>query len=121
MHLRFRDAAVDPLWSGLDLEVGAGEFIAILGPNGAGKSTLLNIVLGQRQLTRGSLELDARVGFIPQQRMFPQNLPMRTRDLVSLSLAHGVVKRRRPARGEVDALLRSIAHSSGLPAGEGER
>lgn len=108
MHLRFTDAAVDPLWSNLNLEVGPGEFIAILGPNGAGKSTLLNIVLGQRQLTRGAMDLNARVGFIPQQRMFPQNLPMRTRDLVSLALAHGVVKRRHPARGEVDALLAAV-------------
>ncbi len=108
MHLRFRDAAIDPLWSGLNLEVGPGEFIAVLGPNGAGKSTLLNVILGQRPLTRGSMELDARVGFIPQQRMFPRDLPMRTRDLVSLSLGHGVLRRRRPARAEVDALLATV-------------
>ena len=108
MHLRFHDAAIDPLWSGLNLEVGPGEFIAVLGPNGAGKSTLLNVILGQRKLTRGSMDLDARIGFIPQQRMFPRNLPMRTRDLVSLSLGHGVLRRRRPARAEVDALLAAV-------------
>ncbi|AGF73408.1 metal ABC transporter ATP-binding protein [Corynebacterium halotolerans] len=108
MLVSFSDAAVDPLWSGLDLDIGPGEFIAVLGPNGVGKSTLLGAVLGTRRLTRGQVRVDARVGYIPQQRMFPGELPMRARDLASLALAHGVVKRRSPQRAEVDALLESV-------------
>lgn len=108
MLASFSDAAVDPLWSGLDLDIEPGEFIAVLGPNGVGKSTLLGTVLGTRRLTRGQVRVDARVGYIPQQRMFPGELPLRARDLVSLALAHGVMTRRSPTHAEVDALLESV-------------
>lgn len=102
--LEFSGAAVDPLWSGLDLQVRRGEFIAVLGPNGVGKSTLLRTVLGTRKLTSGTVRAADRVGFIPQQHMFPADLPIRGRDLVSLACAHGVTRRRPPA-GKVDELL----------------
>lgn len=108
MLATFRNAAVDPLWSGLDLDISPGEFIAVLGPNGVGKSTLLGTMLGTRRLTAGSVDVSARLGFIPQQRMFSPSLPMRARDLVSLSLAHGVVRGRAASRERVDALLATV-------------
>lgn len=105
MLIQFHSAAVAPLWSDLDLGVDRGEFIAILGPNGVGKSTLLGTILGTRELTSGSVDVNARLGFIPQQRMFPADLPLRARDLVSLSLAHGVLRRRSASSQRVlDAL-----------------
>lgn len=108
--LEFTGAAVDPLWSGLDLEVRRGEFIAVLGPNGVGKSTLLRTILGTRKLTTGTVRTAGRVGFIPQQHMFPADLPVRGRDLVSLACAHGITHRRPPA-GKVDELLERVGAS----------
>lgn len=83
--LRFTGAAAEPLWRDLDLEVPAGGFLAVVGPNGCGKSTLLACALGTRALSRGSVVARGPVGWIPQQRMFPRDLPMRVRDLVSLA------------------------------------
>jgi branched-chain amino acid transport system ATP-binding protein len=40
---------------GIDLEVGAGEIVAVLGPNGAGKSTLNRTISGVLRATRGSI------------------------------------------------------------------
>lgn len=108
MLVRFNNAAVAPLWDGLDLDIEPGEFIAVLGPNGVGKSTLLSAILGERKLSSGSVEVGGRVGYMPQQRMFPAHLPMRARDLVSLSISHGVFRNRAPKRGQVDALLASV-------------
>jgi len=48
------DAAVDVL-RGIDLQVAAGESLAILGPSGSGKSSLMAILAGLEQATSGSV------------------------------------------------------------------
>ena len=42
---------------GLDLDVPAGEFIALMGPSGCGKSTLLNVIAGLDRPDEGSVEV----------------------------------------------------------------
>jgi ABC-2 type transport system ATP-binding protein len=42
---------------GLDLEVAAGELLAVLGPNGAGKTTAISIMLGLQQPDKGLVRL----------------------------------------------------------------
>jgi iron complex transport system ATP-binding protein len=44
----------------VDLEIAAGERVALIGPNGAGKSTLLAAATGLLQATSGAVRLDGR-------------------------------------------------------------
>jgi ABC-2 type transport system ATP-binding protein len=50
-----------------DLELAAGETVALVGPNGAGKSTLLALLAGALEPTAGRVETTARLGWVPQR------------------------------------------------------
>jgi zinc/manganese transport system ATP-binding protein len=96
--LELRGAAVRVggavLWSGVDLTVGPGEFVAVLGPNGAGKSTLLKALLGLHPAVAGQVRVLGqppgrarhRIGYLPQRRSFDPSVRIRGTDLVRLGL-----------------------------------
>ena len=84
----------------LDLDVAAGETLAIIGRNGVGKTTLLELIMGRARRVAGTLRVDGRdlseasiharsaagLGFVPQEReVFP-----------SLTVAENLRVARRP-------------------------
>jgi len=46
--------------NGVDLDIRAGEFLALMGPSGSGKTTLLNLLGGLDRPTGGSIEVAGR-------------------------------------------------------------
>ncbi len=127
--LRLQDAALRfgdrTLWAGLDLEIRAGEFIAVLGANGTGKSSLLKVILGQQPLTAGRAEFrpgaadrwepirrgNRRIGYVPQQRLADEGVPLRGQDLVALGVdGHrwGIPLPNRARRERVRALVDAV-------------
>ena len=88
-----RYGAVEAL-AGVDLDVAAGETLAICGDNGAGKSSLLKVVSGAQAPSDGVIRLDGRVmSFASPHDALSQGLATIYQDLAlapRLSIAQNV-------------------------------
>lgn len=61
---------------GIDIAIGAGEFVSLVGPSGCGKSTLLRLAAGFEQPTAGSVRVaSGKLGYVFQEATL---LPWRT-------------------------------------------
>ena len=103
--------------TGVDLEVGAGEFVSLIGPSGCGKSTLLRLIADLDAPTSGALEIfgkPARSARIDQDYgiAFQQAglLPWRT---VAANIALPLELRRRP-KAEREARTAELVELVGL-------
>ncbi|MCS6777779.1 MAG: ABC transporter ATP-binding protein [Chloroherpetonaceae bacterium] len=129
-YTAFQGAPETPVLRDVDLDVGAGETVAIVGPSGSGKTTLLNIIgtldrptsgrvlLNGRDLTAlGDAELAAvrsrEIGFIFQ---FHHLLPQCTvlENVLLPTLAGGPEKRSEPAHSRAHRLLHRVGLSERL-------
>jgi NitT/TauT family transport system ATP-binding protein len=98
---------------GIDLRVGAGEFVSVLGPSGCGKSTLLRLVAGLLTPDAGEIVVggdapaaarrEKRFAFVPQS---PALLPWETVDQNARLLTR--VGRRGADGADASALLDEV-------------
>jgi len=94
-----------------DVELAAGETVALVGPNGAGKSTLLAILAGALEPTSGHVEGEGRVGWVPQRPAHYARLTARE-NLALFARLEGV------DGGRVEALLERFDLPADRSSGE---
>lgn len=91
-----------PVLQALDLDIPAGQFVALLGHSGSGKSTLLRILAGLEQADSGSATVpEVRTVVFQEPRLIPW---LRARDNVAFALR----------AGNAGALAEQALHEVGL-------
>ena len=108
---RFRET---PVIQDLDLQVRAGEFVALLGPSGCGKTTLLRIIAGLLSADRGRVTLDgADITRVPAHKrnvgVVFQNYALFPHLTVAENVAFGLKARGTPSAEIATAVTRSLA------------
>jgi ABC-type Mn2+/Zn2+ transport system ATPase subunit len=70
-----------PVIASVSFEVAPGDRIGVLGPNGGGKTTLFRVLLGELRPVRGSVQLGASCGYVPQTERSRLDYPVSALDV----------------------------------------
>ena len=79
-----------PVLANVDLDVKAGDFMAMIGPNGGGKTTLIKLMLGLHSVDSGTIrvfgksprDVSHRIGYVPQDVHINKDFPISVFDVV---------------------------------------
>ena len=92
--------------AGVDLEIAAGELVAVVGENGSGKSTLLRILAGDLRPDRGSVLTCGQAGYCPQAVVLDDALT------VDQHIRYFQAAYRIPAAERAEALIARLGYAS---------
>jgi ABC-type Mn2+/Zn2+ transport system ATPase subunit len=76
-----------PVLQSVDLDIGAGDLIAMAGPNGAGKTTIFRTILGFIPAIGGVLIRNCALnefGYVPQSSALDSSFPITAREVVAM-------------------------------------
>jgi ABC-2 type transport system ATP-binding protein len=114
--------------AGVDLDIAAGDSVALLGANGSGKTTTLRCIVGLARPDSGTIRIDGidaarrpmearrRMSYLPQKSTFPQTLTVRETLATVARLRRAdryAVQREVELCGLTDLADAGIAHLSG--------
>jgi ABC-type Mn2+/Zn2+ transport system ATPase subunit len=98
-----------PVIEQVSFTVDPGTRIGVLGPNGGGKTTLFRVLLGELGPLRGSLEVRASCGYVPQTERSRLDYPVSALDVALMGTLTRVAWWRRTGRSERGRALEALA------------
>lgn len=107
------------LWKNINLKIKNNEFFVILGSNGSGKTSFLKVLLGLQKLSKGNVKIcgkevkrgNKNIGYIPQQKPFSSQMPLKAKDFVYLGIAGnkwGFSKQHKGQKKRIKFLLKQV-------------
>jgi ABC-type Mn2+/Zn2+ transport system ATPase subunit len=97
-----------PAIEDVSFAVEPGKRIGILGPNGGGKTTLFRVLLGELRPLRGSVEVRASCGYVPQTERSRLDYPVTALDVALMGTLSRVAWWRPLGREERERALEAL-------------
>lgn len=110
-----------PILNGIDLDIPAGQFVALLGASGSGKTTLLRLLAGLDVPDGGTLQVPAQRTTVFQEPRLMPAWPVWRNVVVGLHHAEATKSKALAALAEVHLAERADAWPATLSGGEAQR